>query len=203
MGKLSRQAAFELALLASLACANVVSEVLGSGKALVVAAGVVLWGSYLAWRTRREPGLWRQLLWPSQPETQGLRSLAVFTGVGVLLSVVVGVLRGTWPPPASFWLILALYPVWGTVQQFLLNAVLARHLRALLPAGWAHLVAALGFAVAHAPDWPVVAATFPAALFWVWVYPRVSHLPLLGTAHALLGTCFFYLVLGRDVWQGI
>lgn len=200
MGKLSPRTAFELALLGCLACANVASEVLGSGKPLVVAAGVVLWGSYLAWRSRREPGFWRQLLWPSQPQARGLRSLAAFTGVGVLLLVLVGVLRETWPPPKSFWLILAAYPVWGTVQQFLLNAVLARHLRSLLPSGWAHLVAALGFAAAHAPDWPVVAATFPAALFWVWVYPRLPHLPLLGIAHGVVGTFFFYLVLGRDPW---
>ncbi|MFN3413791.1 MAG: hypothetical protein ACK42L_07000 [Thermoanaerobaculum sp.] len=198
MDRLSRKTVFELVLLACLACANVVSEVLGSGKAVVVAAGVVLWGSYLAWRGRREPGLWRKLLWPSKPQAQGLALLAAFTGVGVLLSVLVGVLRGAWPPPASFWLILVIYPVWGTAQQFLLNTVLAQQLRSLLPPGWAHFLAASGFAVAHAPDWPVVAATFPAALVWVWIYPRLPQLPLLGTAHGMVGTVFFYSVLGRD-----
>lgn len=203
MGKLPPRAIWELSLVLGLGCANVASELLGHGKALVVVAGVVLWGAYLTWRSRQEPDLWRSLLWPCRPAPQGLWSLAAFSLAGVLLSTAVGAVRGTWPPPPSFWLILGVYPLWGTAQQFLLNAVLARHLRSLVPSGWAHVLAALGFAGAHVPDWPVVAATFPAALFWVWLYPRVPQLPLLGAAHGLVGTCFFYLVLGRDPIFGL
>lgn len=198
MSHLHKEAAVELALVGGLGCANVVTEVLGTGKGWVVLAGVVLWGAYLLFRSRREPGFLPRILWGGTLQRQGLWALAAFTFSGVSLAVAVGLMGGTWPPPPSFWLILLVYPVWGTAQQFLLNAVLARHVRSFLPSGWAHLVAALAFAAAHVPDWPVVAATFPAALFWVWVYPRVSHLPLLGTAHGLVGTFFFYLVLGRD-----
>lgn len=188
----------ELALLVGLAGANVTTEVLGTGKVWVVAVGVVLWGGYLLRQSRHKPRLLPQLLWGGKLQPQGLWALAAFVFAGVLLSLAAGIARGTWPPPPGFWLILLGYPVWGTAQQFLLNAVLARHLRSLLPPGWAHFLAALGFAAAHVPDWPVVAATFPAALFWVWVYPHLPHLPLLGAAHGLVGTCFFYLALGRD-----
>ncbi len=203
MRPLPAETTVELTLVVALACANVGAEVYGSGKGWVVAAGIVFWGGYLLWRSLRERRFLPQLLWGSRLQPQGLSALAAFTLAGVLLSLAAGLARGTWPPPPSFWLILLVYPLWGTAQQFLLNAVLARHLRCFLPSGWAHFLAALGFAAAHVPDWPVVAATFPAALVWVWVYPRVPQLPLLGAAHGVVGTFFFYLVLGRDVGQAL
>jgi membrane protease YdiL (CAAX protease family) len=114
---------------------------------------------------------------------------------------VYGVAKGHLPPPATFWLVAAAYPVWGLVQQFLLNAILARNLRAFLPAAAVVPAAAALFGLAHAPDWYLAALTFAGGLMWVPIYLWRPNLWVLGVSHGLLGAMAYYAVLGKDAWE--
>jgi len=114
--------------------------------------------------------------------------------------VAYGSAQGRLPPPRTFWLILALYPLWGLVQQFLLGALLARNLREFLPPAAVVPAAALLFGLAHAPDWTLSALAFAAALVWIPIYLWRPNLWVLGISHGMLGALAYYAVLGRDAW---
>jgi hypothetical protein len=196
----SRFRAWELFLTFTLGAANVGSELWGKGKALVVTVGLLSWGVYLVYRQRQEPGFWRAFFqWPPAWRLP-LACLGAFTVVTLAFSAAIGWGR---PLPGGEMLLMALlYVPWGVAQQFLLNAVLAHHLRELSPR-WGGLGAAVFFALAHAPQWPVVAAVFPAALFWVWLYRKLPNLALLGLAHSLAGTAFFSWACGRTLGESL
>jgi len=126
------------------------------------------------------------------------RAVALLTAAGAVVIVVWAAFEGRLPPPPSFWIALAIYPFWGLVQQFLLNAMLLRNLRELLPERLALPLAAILFAASHLPDLPLAALTLPAGFAWGWIYLRRPNLWALGLGHGVLGTVAYYLALGRD-----
>jgi membrane protease YdiL (CAAX protease family) len=99
---------------------------------------------------------------------------------------------------ARFWENLATYPVWGLAQQYILQAFIYRRLRfvlvnerALASEQWlrAHLaiiLAALLFALVHAPNLGLMVLTLVAGLVWTWVYERAPNLFALGISHGLM-----------------
>lgn len=192
----------ELSLTLGLGVANVATEIAGKGKVAVLLAGLCAWSWLLSWRQKQEPGFWRGFLRFPRAWGWPVSALTVGTGLGVAFCAVAGAKTGQLRWDGSHWLMLGLYPSWGLAQQFLLNEVLARHLRAWSPRLGGGLAAAL-FALAHAPDWGVAAAVFPAAFFWIWLYPKLRSLPLFAAAHGVVGTTFFAWVQGRSLAEAL
>ncbi len=188
----------ELAMLALLGAANVVSELVGAGKAAVVAVGTAAWLAWVVVRLKREPGLLRRLGFRADNLGPAAVAVLAVTVPSAAVIAAVALALGNFPPPETILAVLAVYPVWGIVQQLLLDAVLDRHLRALLPDPVALLAAAALFAASHAPDLPLVGLTFVAGLAWVWIYRRRPNLWALGVGHGVLGTLVYYGILGRD-----
>jgi len=196
--KLGRRRALELALVIGCGVGNVVFEDLLHAKTAFVIVAATVWLGYVLWRQRSDRaalhdwGLRRDNL-----AAAGKAAIAVTVPLGAC-AVAYGFAAGHFPPPRGFWLIVLLYPAWGIAQQFLLNAMLAKNLDAILP-GWAVVLASAAlFAASHAPDLPVVALTVPAGALWVLMFRRWPNLWALGIAHGILGTLVFYGVLGRD-----
>jgi membrane protease YdiL (CAAX protease family) len=198
MEKLGGHRTTELALVLGSGVGNLVFEDAFHAKTAFVIVAAAVWLGYVVWRYRND----RSVL-----HTWGLRwdnlAAAAKPAFIVTLFLVLGATgyafaAGNFPPARGFWIILLLYPAWGVAQQFLLNAMLARNLAAILP-GWAAvLLSAALFAAAHAPDLPVVLLTLPAGALWVLMYRRWPNLWALGIAHGLIGTVVFYGVLGRN-----
>ena len=115
-------------------------------------------------------------------------------------------LAGSVALPWGFWLTLALYPIWGTMQQFALQNLIARNVAGLVshPAAVAGVAATL-FAASHVPRWPLVSLTLVSGFFFTLVYRRVPNLWAVGIAHGLLGSVAIYLVLREDpggaIWR--
>jgi membrane protease YdiL (CAAX protease family) len=198
MERLSWPRALELTLVIACGVGNLVFEDLLHAKTAFVIVAAVVWLGYVLWRRRTDPGALHT--WGLRRDN--LAAVAKATGAVTaplaLCALAYGFATAHFPPPRGFWLILLLYPAWGIAQQFLLNAMLARNLGAVLP-GWAAIViSAALFAASHAPDLPVVALTVPAGALWVLMYRRWPNLWALGIAHGILGTLVFYGVLGRD-----
>lgn len=193
-----RRAACEIALVAVPGVLNVATTGVAHAKTAIVVASVVVWLGYAVARVRADRGVLRT--WGF--DWEGLRAaappLAAVTAAVAALVLAWGVAAGHVPPPRGFWVVLALYPVWGVAQQFLLNPILARDLEEFVPARVALPAAALGYALSHAPDWPLVALALPAGLAWVWLYRRFPNVLAIGIAHGIIGTCAYYLILGRD-----
>jgi membrane protease YdiL (CAAX protease family) len=198
MERLGRRRAAELALVVGCGVGNLVSESLLDAKTVFVIVAAAAWVGYVAWRWREDHSVFRAWgLREDNLEAAARAALAITLPV-VIGCVVYAYAVGNFPPPPGFWVILLAYPIWGIAQQFLLNAILASDLDAVLPAWPATLVAAALFSLSHAPDLPVMALTLPAGAVWVLVYRRWPNLWALGIAHGIIGAVVFYGVLGRD-----
>ena len=106
--------------------------------------------------------------------------------------------------PAHVWILLALYPIWGIIQQFLIQALVVRNVArsglALSPAAIV-LIGATLFAMAHLNNLRLLPATFCLGLVFVPLYLRYRNLWPLGLYHGWLGTLFYFWVLGHDPWS--
>lgn len=193
-----RRPTLELLLVIVPGALNVLSEFGHLPKTLVVVGAAALWIVYVALAVVDDRTTLRN--WGLRTDTLGpaLRTVGLVTAAGTVLIVAWAGTQHRLPPPPTFWAALAVYPVWGLAQQFLLNAMLLRNLRSVLPERLALLLAGLLFAAAHLPDLPLVALTFPAGLAWGWIYLRRPNLWALGLGHGVLGTIAYYLALGRD-----
>ncbi|MGB5921380.1 MAG: CPBP family intramembrane glutamic endopeptidase [Syntrophobacteria bacterium] len=112
--------------------------------------------------------------------------------------------RGRLTFPAHAWILLALYPIWGIIQQFLVQALVVRNVArstlALSPATIV-LIGATVFAMAHLSNLRLLIATFGLGLVFVPLYLRYRNLWSLGLYHGWLGTFFYFWVLHRDPWS--
>lgn len=98
--------------------------------------------------------------------------------------------------------LLLLYPVWGVIQQFLIQALVAANLmrdergpRSIWPA---LLVSACLFATAHVPNLELMAATFLLGATFTPIYLRWRNLWPLGLCHGWAGLFFYFWVQGSD-----
>ena len=159
----------------------------------------VAFAGYLLWRARRSPGALRA--WGMRRDN--FRPALVAHGAlglgGAVALVAYGLISGELFLPATFWLTLVLYPVWGIAQQFALQSLVARNLADRFSnTPTLALVAAGLFALAHYPRLELVALTLVAGFLLTMVYRRFPNLWAVGIVHGLLGSLAFYVVLKED-----
>ena len=199
-----RRAALELTAVVATGGLHLLFEsVLHAKAAFIVAAGIG-WCSYLVWRVRREPealevwGLRGDNLAPAFRRA----ALASVPCAGFLLCLT-AILDHQIPLIPLAWM-LALYPFWGLVQQFLLQAIVASNIARVagrrLPAV---LIAATLFGVVHAPDWALCGLTFGVGLIFIPLWFWTPNILPLGLFHGWLGALAYLGVLGRDPWAEI
>jgi membrane protease YdiL (CAAX protease family) len=155
--------------------------------------------TYIVWRASKTNRVWK--LWGMQSARfwAALKMQLSFALPAMVILVAWGIRANTFPPRATFWLAVALYPIWGIAQQFALQNLLARNLRLIAPSPVLRaLLAATLFALAHVPLWPIVLLTFVSGFFFTWLYSYRPNLWAVGLLHGVLGAMAFYFVLGRD-----
>jgi uncharacterized protein len=196
---IDRRSLGELAAVLLTGLAHVVVETAFHAKGYFIAAALAGWGAYLigaAWRDRgilrawglRVDNLARASVWP-----------AVIFLIGAGLLAIAGAYRGTLGWNAHLPLILAIYPVWGIAQQFMLQAMVVRNLRGRLGSAAATTaVAALLFGAVHLPDLVLSAATLLLGIVFVPLFLRYRNVLPLGVVHGWLGALAYYWLLGRD-----
>lgn len=197
----SRPCYGELVAIVLVGLLHIVVELGFSGVAATfynVAASIAFLG-YLVWRIRRIPGVFRA--WGFRTDNLMPASLAQlrFFAVGVVALIIFALVTESSGLPRTFWFTAALYPVWGIAQQFALQNLIANNVTELISKPIAiALVAASLFAVSHYPRLELVALTFVAGIFFTLIYRRYPNLWVVGTAHGLLGSMAFYIVLQED-----
>lgn len=101
--------------------------------------------------------------------------------------------------------VLALYPLWGIIQQFLMISLIAGNLRSVSSLDMGEnqvvLLVSLLFSIAHYPDLLLMVFTFVMELFFISAYFRYQNIWALGILHGWLGGLFLYLVMHRDLWR--
>lgn len=100
--------------------------------------------------------------------------------------------------------VVILYPLWGTVQQFLVISLFGgnlsdkRHPR--FNTALVVLLTAALFGIVHYPSFLLITATFFLAIFYFLLFIRFRNLWALGIFHGWLACIFYFFVLGRDPW---
>ena len=173
-------------------------------KGIFIVLASISWIGYVVWRVRQDSSLWVQ--WGFR--TDNLSSAffwptAMFV-LGVSLMAWYGWAHGRVLWQRHIFVLLLLYPLWGILQQFLVQALGVANLKALFPSqGWivALPVGVVLFSVVHYPDgWMLMLATAIMACVFIPCYLRDRNLWPLGLYHGWLGTFFYLWVLGKDPW---
>ncbi len=169
-----------------------------------IALAGVSWISYIVWRVRQDPSKWVE--WGFQ--TKNLSSAFVWPTVlfvvGMSLMAWYGLANGRVIWQGHILVLLVLYPIWGILQQFLVQALGVANLMIVFSLqGWvvALPVGVLLFSLVHYPDgWLLMLATGVMACFFIPCYLRDRNLWPLGLYHGWLGTFFYLWILGKDPW---
>jgi membrane protease YdiL (CAAX protease family) len=175
---------FTLTILATLLLYTWVLEPRGvpvAAPAAVVAGAAVLNNVWSG-----EWGLSRRALVPAS------RATALFTLPAVLLLLGAGMAIGTLHDRADFLGNLGELVPWGGAQQWLLQTIVLRETRRHLPPRASVVVAALLFAVVHAPNVFLMAMTFVGALGWCAIYLRYPNILPLAVSHAIATLAILY-----------
>ena len=176
-------------------------------KLLFITLAVLGWGSYIVLSARRDPGVLRT--WGFRRDN--LRAaLPVPTAFFVLASAALAVVA--WHQGTLHWHwhmapLFLLYPLWGLIQQLLVQALFVRNVVREVPAlsaPWRIVpLAALLFGIVHWPDVRLMGATFLLGLAFTPMYLRVPNLWPLGVYHGWLGVLAYYWLLERDPWTEV
>jgi len=199
-----RRAALELAAVVATGGLHLLFESVLHAKAAFIAAAGIGWCSYLVWRARREPDVLRVWGFRRDNLAPALRRAALASvPCAAFLLCLTAILGHEIPLVPLAWM-LALYPFWGLVQQFLLQAIVASNIARVagrkLPAV---LIAATLFGVVHAPDWALCGLTFGVGLIFIPLWFWTPNILPLGLFHGWLGALAYLGVLGRDPWAEI
>ncbi len=118
---------------------------------------------------------------------KALRLLAIPTAIAVILFGGIAVSTNTLRTEGAAWYKLVSVPMWGVLQQFLLQGFLYRRIRSLVESdGVAIASAATIFALVHLPNLPLTLLTLTGGVVWTWVYSRAPNLFALGISHGLM-----------------
>jgi hypothetical protein len=188
----------DLALLAGTGMGWVVLAQWMGFKGPTIAAVVVAWIGWMAVRARAVPDTWDALGVRREGFVPSLAAAAPIALVAAVGMLAVGIARGAFPVPIGFWVSLALYPLWGVVQQAITQGMVAGGLRDRVPRPLVVALTAAAFAAVHFPHPELMVATFALALGFTPIWLRHRNVLALGLLHGWLGALLYYLVLGRD-----
>lgn len=191
----------ELLAIVGAGALHVIAElVLSESVALTLsAAAVAAYLSYIVWRARVTPGALR--LWGLRRDNllPAVRAQLAFVGVGGIALAALGSMLGRLAVPQTFWLTLALYPLWGTAQQFALQNLIARNLTGFTRNDIAiACIASALFGLSHYPRIDLALLTLAAGIPFTLIFRRWPNLWAVGIAHGILGTLAVYWVAGED-----
>ena len=179
----------EIAAVLLTAAGHLSCHILPIPRHVFIPVVVGLWGLYAVYRggisNRNFAAAWRPL--------------AIFGVISIVAMAAVGGIMGTFTLQWHLWVALAVYPIWGVIQQYLVQDIVARNLKDL---NWnpmhVTLMTAALFGLIHLPFGVLMAATFVLGLVFTPHYLRYGNVPVLGLWHGWLGTFLYYWVLGRD-----
>jgi membrane protease YdiL (CAAX protease family) len=167
-----------------------------------VVVAIISWVSYIIYRKRTQPGIIRYWGFRMDNFRTVLKKILPFGILAVITFFGVGFYKGTLNINWHIIPILILYPIWGTIQQFLLIALTAGNLQDIngqkLNKGFIILLSAILFGAIHYPFIWLMLATFALAIFYGWIYLGERNIYVLGVFHGWLGSIFYYTVLERD-----
>ena len=163
---------------------------------------VLFWMGYVILRYKNDKHVLSQWGFRKEGFIPSLKLILPVAVIVVLLFLFYGIYKNQLIINWQILPILVLYPLWGTIQQFLIIGLISGNLKKLnnLSPTIIVIVTSIVFSVVHYPSYLLMAATFLLAIFYTITYLRFRNLWILGLFHGWLGCFFYYFVLGRDPW---
>jgi len=194
--------ALEVAAVAATATAHLAWPLTDLPRAVLVLPLVAAWFAYLGWRARVAPAELRAWGFRREGLLPTVVASAAVLAVGVAAFTAFAWVSGEGFPPATALITVATYPVWGLLQQALLQGLVTGNL-AKLPGRWGHtlpvtLASATLFSLVHWPQTELMVGTFLLGLAFSPIWLRWRNVWPLGVVHGWLGVGVFYVVMGQD-----
>jgi len=175
-----------------------------NAKGVFIAVALIGWSGYIAMRVRND----RLLLKVWGFRCHNIRSTFIIssfaTAIGILAMAVIALTQGSLSFHWHMLPLLLLYPIWGVIQQFLVQALVAGNLSrssGMIGSAWFVTIVSAGlFALVHLPDLRLAIGTFCLGLVFTPIYLRWRNLWPLGIYHGWLGVFAYFWVLHRDPW---
>ncbi len=167
-----------------------------------ITISIISWIVYVVSQSKRTNGI--LAYWGFRTDNFGTVALKLlpFGVIALVTFFFIGYQRGTINLSWHIIPILILYPIWGTIQQFLVVGLVAgnlQHLKINRPSeAFIITITAILFALVHYPDYWLIAGTFVLALLYTYIYLRDRNVYVLGLFHGWLGGLFYYTIVGRD-----
>jgi len=173
-------------------------------RAVFIGLALVGWVSYIGVQAWRKANLLEELGLRKEGLVPAFLAASVFGVVALVAMALMAEARHALVFRWQILLLLALYPVWGMVQQLLVQGIFVRAMVTIGIGVWPKVVAtalaALLFGAVHLPDLLLAGATCVVGAVFTLIYLRWRNLWPLGLYHGWLGVFFYYWVLGRDPW---
>ena len=172
-------------------------------KGLFIVLASLCWICYIGWRVRQDSSHWGRWGFQTANLSSAFFGPTVIFVVGTCVMGAFAMANGRMLWQGHMLLLLLLYPLWGILQQFLVQALGVNNLLLLFPRHGLMVAMPVGvilFAAVHFPNWPLMLATGLLACCFIPLYVRDRNLWPLGLYHGWLGTFFYLWVLGRDPW---
>lgn len=172
-----------------------------------ISIAILGWITYILYRQKTVKGVLRYWGFRTDNFKEVLLLLLPFGLLSVIAFFIVGYIQGTINITWHILPILIIYPIWGTIQQFLMIGLVAGNLNDLdyspLNKVQIILINAILFAIVHYPNNWLVIGTFILALLYGWIYLKSRNVFVLGIFHGWLGGLFYYTVVGRDPFMEV
>ena len=167
-----------------------------------IVISIIAWTSYVMYRRKGSPGILCYGGFRTDNFMKVVRMVMPFVVLSIAAFIGIGVYQKTINYSWHIIPILILYPIWGTIQQFLLIALMAGNLNDYTGSGVSRgiiiFLSAVLFGSIHYPYTWLIIGTFVLALFYGWIYLKQRNLYVLGIVHGWLGALFYYTVVDRD-----
>lgn len=169
-------------------------------------AGIgIFWLGYVVIRiknNKEQPALWgvrKEGFWPS------MFFLIPFIVISILVCLVYAGVNNNLYFSWRILPVLALYPLWGIIQQFLMLGIISQNLGRLNSIKGNRygivLIVSVLFSLMHFPDFLLMIFTFCLEILFITVYFKWKNLWAIGIAHGWIATFLLYYVLERSLWK--
>ncbi|HEX7251874.1 MAG TPA: CPBP family intramembrane glutamic endopeptidase [Thermoanaerobaculia bacterium] len=172
-------------------------------RGLFILVVITVWAGYFAFRMKREPAARQEFGLSRLGLSESAKACAAVFAVGLAGCAVVGLSKGRLDLVPQMLILLILYPIWGLIQELLVQAMFVRNLVRHVPGAVVVTTAGVLFGVVHLPHVALAVATALLGAVFTMIFVRWRNVWPLGVCHGWLGVFFYYWVLGRDPWLEI
>lgn len=158
------------------------------------------WSIYVGQRVRKNREILKEWGFRSDNFKEVFLKVLPFGLTTILACLLIGYFQETINLHWHIIPILILYPLFGTLQQFLLMALVAGNLQDLNRFRNKTIITltSILFGLLHYPHWWLVLGTFLLALYYAHIYLQKRNLYVLGIFHGWLGGIFYFTVVDKD-----